>query len=311
MGDRLAGSALSKYDAARVALGDVLRSIGHRINYGLAVFPGLAGVTGCEPGEELMRVAPGDPPDATREGRDGERLDDLLRRLQLAGVQGGTPTSATLLALEPALRALSGRTFVVLVTDGAPNCNEQQNCGASSCIPNIERLEVAGEPCTNGRNCCAVTSQRPNAQLSCLDDAASLLAVEALAASGIATYVVGLPGSQPYSQLLNTMAELGETARAGDTAYYAVDAAEALTQALQQVAAAVALSCEITLDYEPPDPDYVNVYFDGEVVASDAVDGWQWADAGQVTLRGEACERLKSGAVVEVQILAGCKTEVK
>src|SRR5689334_10727999 len=45
MGDLLAGSPLSKYENARIALSHVLKAVGHRINYGAAVFPGWPAVT--------------------------------------------------------------------------------------------------------------------------------------------------------------------------------------------------------------------------------------------------------------------------
>ena len=73
----------------------------------------------------------------------------------------------------------------------------------------------------------------------------------------------------------------------------------------------MSISCELPLDYDPPDPDYVNVYFDGQLVQYDPVDGWEWTEDGQVAIRGAACELLAAGDVLEVQILAGCKTEVK
>jgi hypothetical protein len=55
----------------------------------------------------------------------------------------------------------------------------------------------------------------------------------------------------------------------------------------------------------------VNVYFDGQVVAYDPQAGWEWTPDGHVVIRGTACEQLTAGDVLEVQILAGCKTVVK
>ncbi len=311
MGDALAGSGLSKYENARLALAHVLKVVGHRVNYGAAIFPGLAGVTGCEPGDELMKVAPGDPPSYARAGKTGPRLRDLLGRLSIASVDGGTPVAPTLAKMGAVLSQLQGQTYVVLITDGAPNCNAQLSCEASGCIPNIENLTSAGAECTPSHNCCEPSSANPRANLSCVDSAASLDAVRTLADAGIQTFVVGMPGSEPYEDLLNGMAELGGTAREGDTGYYSVADVDALQQALVAIAASVAISCEIPLDYEPPDRDYVNVYFDGAVVAYDPLDGWEWTDDGRVAIRGRACEELSAGAVLEVQILAGCKTLVK
>ncbi len=311
MGDELAGSGLSKYENARIALSHVLKAVGHRVNYGATVFPGLAGVTGCEPGDELMKVAPGDPPSYARESKTGPRLKDLLGRLSIANVDGGTPAAPTLTKALTTLSALSGETYVVLITDGAPNCNEELSCKSNACIPNIERLAAGGITCSGSVNCCAPTNQNPQANLSCVDAQASLDAVQALSDAGISTFVVGMPGSEPYQELLNSMAELGGTARRNTPKYYSVADTDALEQALIAIAASVAISCEIPLDYQPPDPDFVNVYFDGLLVEYDPEAGWEWTSDGHVAIRGTACDQLSKGDVLEVQILAGCKTVVK
>jgi len=258
-----------------------------------------------------MPVEPGDPPSYARKHKLGPRLSDLLGRLSIAGVDGGTPAAATLAKALPTLSALEGETYVVLVTDGAPNCNEELSCKASACIPNIEGLTAGGLDCSTGVNCCAPTTQNPSANLSCVDEDATLLAVQALSDAGIKTVVVGMPGSEPYENLLDAMADVGGTARSGSPKYYSVADTDALEQALKAIAASVAISCEIPLDYEPPDPDFLNVYFDGKVVPYDAEAGWEWTDDGHVAIRGAACEQLSAGDVLEVQILAGCKTVVK
>jgi hypothetical protein len=310
MGDELAGSGLSKYENARIALAKVLGAIGHRVSYGAAIFPGLAGVTGCEAGDQLMPVAPGDPPSYARAGKTGPRLKDLLSRLSIASVDGGTPASATLDAMRDVLVALEGDTYVVLITDGAPNCNADISCAASGCIPNIEDRTVGGKECRGSYNCCDPANSDATG-LNCVDSRASVEAVQALADVGIRTFVVGMPGSEPYEQLLDRMAELGGTARAGSPKYYSVADTSALEEALETISASVAISCEVPLDYEPPDRDIVNVFFDGEVVPSDPDQGWEWTADGMVALRGAACERLKSGDVVELQVFAGCPTVVK
>ena len=311
MGEELAGSGLSKYENARIALSHVLKAIGHRVNYGATIFPGLDGGTGCEAGDQLMKVAAGDPPSYALAGKTGPRLRDLLQRLTIADVDGGTPVAATLDEMRSTLSLLSGDTFVVLITDGAPNCNRELSCGADACGPNIEGRSVAGAACSGGFNCCEPSAENPSANLSCVDSAASVTAVAALSEIGIKTFVVGMPGSEPYVDLLNMMADVGGTARPGALKYYLVEDTSELEASLKAIAASVAIACEIPLDYEPPDPDYVNVYFDGSLVEYDPEDGWDWTDTGHVLIHGQACEQLSAGDVLEVQILAGCKTEVK
>ena len=311
MGDELAGSGLSKYENARLALSHVLKAVGHRVNYGATIFPGLEGATGCEAGDELMKVGPGDPPSYARDGKTGPRLKDLLLRLSIADVDGGTPVAPTLTKALDTLTALEGQTYVVLITDGAPNCNADLSCNADACIPNIEGLSYHGIDCTPAVNCCQPSAQLPDANLSCVDAQATLDSVQALADVGIGTFVLGMPGSEPYEQLLNAMAVAGGTAREGETKYYPVADTDALEGSLTAIAASVAISCDIPLDYEPPDRDFVNVYFDGVLVEYDPEAGWEWTDQGDVAIRGAACDALSAGDVLEVQVLAGCKTVVK
>lgn len=311
MRDIFASTGLSKYENARISLANVLRSVGHRVNYGVTVFPGLDGATGCEAGDELLEVLPGDPPSYARDDKSGPRLLDMLRRLSLAGTSGGTPVAPTLAEAQTALEQLSGQRFVVLITDGAPNCNWDLSCEAIGCIPNIEGLTSGGQNCTQAHNCCAPTHENPYANLSCIDDLGSLAAVKALADAGIGTFVVGMPGSEPYVDLLDAMAVAGGTAREGEPRYYSVEDTEALEKSLTGIAASVAITCDLPLDYEPKDPDYVNVYFDDELVEYDPDNGWAWTDEGHVSIRGSACEELTRGDVLEVQIFAGCKTVVK
>jgi hypothetical protein len=311
MGEELAGSGLSKYENARIALSHVLKAVGHRVNYSATIFPGLDGVTGCEAGDQLMKMGAGDPPSYAREGKTGPRLKDLLARLAIADVDGGTPVAPTLTKELDTLTALEGDTFVVLITDGAPNCNQELSCKADACGPSIEGVTAGGMNCSSSVNCCVPSNQDPWANLGCVDSVATLAAVRALADAGIDTFVVGMPGSEPYEQLLNAMADAGGTARPGETKYYPVADTDALETSLTAIAASVAISCELPLDYEPPDADFVNVYFDGVLVEYDPVAGWEWTEDGHVAIRGTACEALSAGDVLEVQVLAGCKTVVK
>lgn len=310
MGAELAGSGLSKYENARIALSRVLKAVGHRVNYGATIFPGLSGDE-CAAGDELMKVGPGDPPSYAREGKTGPRLKDLLGRLSIADVAGNTPTAPTLTKALENLSELEGTTYVVLITDGAPNCDAELMCEPSACIPNIEGAVAMGLDCSTGVNCCAPSTRDPLANLACVDADATVAAVQALHDAGIETFVVGMPGSEPYERLLNEMAEAGGTARTGDTEYYPVTDTTALEESLIGIAASVAISCDVPLDYEPPDPDFVNVYFDGVLVEYDPEAGWEWTADGQVAIRGAACDQLMAGDVLEVQILAGCKTVVK
>jgi hypothetical protein len=312
--DLIPGSGISKYANAYRALKKVLMAVGHRVNYGITIYPVPSddpNADACRPPLELSKVQPGDPPSYARAGEVGEHLASILQRLSIAGVGGNTPTADALTQALDSLTKLEGTTYVVLITDGAPNCGHDLMCDRSACIPNIEGTPAYGLDCSKPVNCCQPSDQFPTANESCVDADASVAAVKALADAGIKTFVVGMPGSEPYERLLSDMAEAGGTARTGDTEYYPVTDADALAESLIGIAASVAISCDVPLDYEPPDPDFVNVYFDGVLVEYDPEAGWEWTADGQVAIRGAACEQLMAGDVLEVQVLAGCKTVVK
>lgn len=312
MGEAFEGSITSKYQAARHAIAALLRDIGHRVRYGATVFPSKTDPQSCIAGEQIFQTTRGDPVDCAVLGRSGPLLADFNARLASFSPNGATPTSATLDALLPTLTELEGDTFVVLVTDGAPNCNFEASCPASECTLNIENLTVGSTACTRDVNCCdpgGLLGQ--NAPGYCVDTDATEHAVDSLAEAGIMTYVVGLPGAEPYAALLNRLAAAGGTARGAETDYYAVGDADALSEALRDIGTGIAIRCSIDLETPPEDPARVNVYFDGDVVPSGDDDGWIWDGDQRIEVRGEACDRLRSGAVLEARVVFGCDTIVR
>lgn len=304
MAEPLPGSPYNKYEGARFALADVLRVIGHRVKYGVAVYPiGDAGaIQGCGPGQEIFPTDLGDPPT----GEDGPKLKQLLTSLANLIPDGGTPTSATIAALAPTIEALPGpNTVVVLATDGAPNCNLEAVCTTAECQANIDGFSYNGTKCEGSFNCCDPLTV-PNGQLNCVDRPAMVAAITELANAGIETYVIGMPGSETYSSVLTQAAQAGLT-----DAYYSVADSDELTAALKKIGVKVAITCTIPLESVPDDPDFVNVYLDTNLVHLDPLDGWKWIDEKTIELSGAACESLLSGNVIQVQVVTGCPTSVK
>jgi hypothetical protein len=159
---------------------------------------------------------------------------------------------------------------VILATDGGPNCNSRATCDASKCIPNIE------EQCPSTfTNCCTPALFGVEA---CLDEEPTRDAVAAIYEHQIPTYVIGIPGSSPYSALLDQLALAGGTARPMHPAYYDVAHLDELDGILAAIGAKVVLSCHLTLDSAPPNRGLVNVYLDRTQLTYGAVDGWVWAD---------------------------------
>src|SRR6478735_962443 len=308
MGDLLSGSAYSKYENARIAISVMLRAVGHRLRYAAAVYPAYLNQDGCAPGLPIFPITAGDSPRYAAIGENGPVLSELLQRLGNNRPSGGTPTAATLRELQPTIMGLGGKkTYVVLITDGAPNCNLALRCGVDACIPNIEHLAVSGVACDDSFNCC---SPKVGAG-DCVDADESEAAVAEYQQAGIDTFVVGMPGSEAYRSMLNRLATAGNTARPGQTAYYAVSDTEQLSLALRSIGARVAISCELPLGETPGDPDLVNVYFDNQVVPKSNEDGWRYGDQNTIKFVGAACDTLSAGDVLNVQVLSGCPTVVR
>jgi hypothetical protein len=309
VGAEMDGSRLTRYQTARAVLADLLRTIGHRVSYGAAAFPTTANPNDCSPGGQVFPATLGHLPPC--EGGDDQVLSDFLERLGTLAPLGGTPTAATLDALGETLRGLEGETTVVLVTDGAPNCDVTASCDADECTLSIEGINVNGLACDANTNCCDPDVLGDGIEAYCVDADDTEAAVSELFDAGIRTYVVGMPGAEAYASLLGRLAVAGGTARDGVVSYYpAADTAE-LRQVLYDIGTGVAIKCSIELDQPPDDPGLVNVYFDGEVIAADPDDGWSWGGETTIVVSGEACELLKSGSVLDARAVFGCDTVVR
>jgi hypothetical protein len=307
MSEMVDGTTLSKYDMARKVLGKLLTVIGHRVRYGASIFP--LDTEGCGPGHEIFPPTVGGLPAC-----DGTLDPVLVQFLTSFGdfaPNGATPTAAAISGLSSELEGLDGATYLVLITDGAPNCNVDATCDADGCTLNIEGASLGRAQCTPSFNCCDPANAGPDAGGNCVDGDATEHEVARLASHGIPTYVVGMPGAAPYASVLNRLAVAGGTARTEDTSYYAVNDESELETALYAIGTGVAISCTIDLDAPPDDPSRVNVYFDGEVVPADPDNGWSWDGDTRIQVNGDACARLESGDVIDARAVFGCDTVVR
>ncbi len=305
----LEGSGLNRFDGMREAIASVLSEVGHRVHFGAAVFPGIPARDSCATGTEVFPTRPGDPAIYAATDTYGPVLTSFLSGLASIGPTGGTPLSPTMVHLTPTLQELPGETFVVLATDGSPNCNDEAECDGFDCAINYSQVVLEdGTNCSGSINCCDPRYTSAGAgPIHCLDGPASVDAVAALAADGIKTYVIGLPDAADYAALLNEMAVAGNT---GHTRYFAAADATDLATHLRAIGAEVAIDCDIDLDETPPDPALVNVYLDAVVLPSDEERGWYFTTPDSIRVVGEPCSQLESGDVLNVQVVAGCPTEI-
>ena len=300
-------SSVTKYAAVRGATVEMVVALGHRVNVGAAVFPGSPSADECSSGKEVFATQPGDAP-GSFDGGFGP-VSATFSAATNVQPKGGTPIAATLESLRPILANLEGSTAVVLATDGGPNCSTDHECGPEDCIWNIEGAKLNEEWCTPTYNCCDTSIYYGPGANGCLDGSATVAAVAALRDAGIRTYVVGIPGSEFYVSLLDQLATVGGSARSGETKYYRVDDVSNLGATLAAIGEKALITCEFVLEAKPPDADFVNVYFDHQSVPYDETDGWTWTSDTTLSLHGEACEKLKSGDVAGVQVVAGCPTQ--
>ena len=281
--------AKSRYIAVGQGAVDMVDSLKSVIRLGATLFPGKADQ--CGAGDEVY------PP--------GEANPDVFVNAINVFPQGGTPISSTLEVVKERLADQQGPTAVVLLTDGAPNCNPDLACGASSCTIHIEGLcEQAN--CCSFSNCCAGFGE------NCVDHLAMLDAIAALKNAGILVYVVGIPGTEAYETVLDLAAVNGGTAQeTGPTKYYRVSELDEINKVFKSIVAGL-IECRISLETAPPVPEKTNVYFDDAVVVFDPENGWSWETEEHlgVVFSGEACSQVKGGHVEKIQVLSGCPTVV-
>jgi hypothetical protein len=284
----------NRYDVMRAATADLIGSLGALVRVGAALFP--REIDSCLAGDEVMKVTDGDTKDTAKK--------TFLNATKQVVPRGGTPSAATLNALQPKFEVdfenPEGPTAVVLVTDGGPNCNEANPCAVAQCIPNI-----TGECPANIENCC----EPPDGTWgNCLDRGPTLQAIDAVVALGASVYVVGLAVEQPFEVTLNQMALAGNAPQQEPPFYYRVDDVSVLREVLREIAADL-VSCEFTLLDPPETQGLTNVYRDEQVILYDPVDGWAWVDDDTIALVGKACYDLKHGAIGTLQIVSGCPSQ--
>jgi hypothetical protein len=300
----------NKWSTVRSALENLVIQLGPRAAVGAAVFPDPR-TDSCDPGVQVFPSSVGKPQrgDAPS-GSPGPTELALLTVLGHIGASGGTPTAATFQRLTPQLLSFPGQTYVILATDGGPNCNAAATCTADQCQCNIENISSC--PPGGPLNCCLASGATVcgGGPLNCEDSTPTLDAVRALSSKGVPLYVVGVPASEPYAALLDELAMAGGKPRDGDTKYYAVTSTDqaAFQKTIFAIAAQITSpKCTFDLGSPPSDASLVNVFLDGQPLASQGANGWTLSGSS-VTILGASCQRILDGDVLDVRAAAGCPT---
>jgi hypothetical protein len=308
------GSTGTKWDAMKSALSTTLSSSRTLINFGLYFFPAADVAQTCTGSPCCATPALGESLTVPI-GPGSDTVPAILSALNATTPSGGTPTAA---ALARALdhyttgdgRNLRGDKYVLLVTDGGPNCHTAAvpSCDATACTRNLD----PDPNCNLATNCCGTAVLAIN----CLDDASVTSEIQALASAGIWTIVVGVPGSEPYAQYLNQFATAGGKPNLiGATSYYAVPSSAGtpgLADTLQTIIGNLVTLCELVVDPPPANPALFNLAVDCTAVTPSTSDGdgsWTLDTAsGTVTLTGAVCDRIMTEGASRIDYLLGCPT---
>lgn len=310
MADQPQGFELKKWDALRAALEPALNAVADEMSFGLLLYPfGEQAQIPLDCYEGCCEVPTG--PAAIQVGLEPGRgaVSKVMDALNATAPGGGTPTAA---ALDAALtyftvgdgRDLEGDRFVLLATDGGPNCGSIDTvCNPDRCTPNLDGLCPADQG-----NCCKGEGAY------CLDDAAVVDKIRALAEASVPTFVIGIPGTERYADYLNDFANAGGVPSPhAASAYYAVSAeggVEGLTQTFTDITTHLVRSCDVDLGALVPNKRLLNVAVDCEVVPFADGDGWDLdrETPNNLVISGDNCQRIKREGARRIDIVYGCPT---
>ena len=279
-----------RWGAAVDAVSSVVRSLDGQVSFGLSAF----GTNRFSCGSTRLVSAP--------QMNNADAIIDYMRRSR---PEGGTPIAAVLEQIADfkadggplndanggvpdETASLAGVSAVILVTDGAPNCNARLDPNACTCTH------------TDQRQCARAVRER-NGTL-CLDDDGAAGAVERLRGLGVETHVIGYSTSQ-WADTLDRLAAAGTGGK-----YIPVNNALELEQSLQGVASGIG-TCSFALEQAPADVTHVRVMLnDAQLSHQSLVDQGGWSLEGQtIQLHGSDCDLVRDEPETTLNIEVACE----
>ena len=311
------GTCPTRMGQVRSAMNTFLMGNGNVARMGLTIYPADNVCTAAGTQQQLTPIRPMTDNDPDLQAW----ANGINMQIQTQTVGGGTPTGGSLnfVGTIAELNDPQRQDFVLLLTDGLPNCNTAN--------PNVCTTPAACRCTLQGGNCGTVVNDAdPNnfCRRGCLDIDGAVQAVKDLRTRDIKTIVVGFGsdfGSGDGFEALNAMAIAGgfqrtcpnmtntECGTGGvcvsgvcQTAFYSAGNAAELAAALAQISAALSGDsiCRYTLDAIPSSPDLVSVIVDGTPTQS-GPNTWQIMGAQLVfpdTGPMSTCARLKMSTTV-------------
>jgi hypothetical protein len=293
-----------KMDTLKSVMNTFLTMQGRVARMGMTIFPADTVCTASGINEVKNPITTASDMDADLQAQ----ASAVNTNVQMLNPGGGTPTALSLnfVGTLKELNDPQREDFVLLLTDGLPNCNNnnQKNCNTGQCQCTVSPATACGV----GQQYCV---------LGCLDTDGSVQAIKDLRTRSIRTIVVGF-GSDvaggAAGDTLNAMAIAGGFQRACPNnpsecgtnntcdpmtkvcakAYYQAANGTELATALAQISDNLAGDsiCKYTLEATPSTPDLVSVIIDG-VPQQSGPDTWALMGA-QIVIQGALCDKLKA-----------------
>lgn len=286
--------------------------------WGLAAFPEDAAVNQCSATASWLIDLPAPAPDdldAALNAQWDQGARDVATAIEAISPLGGTPTAGSLefVGRNPVYADVGRGDFVLLLTDGLPNCNPANPNGVCT---DTSAARLAACACTVG-SCASATT----CSIGCLDQEAMRAAAN-LTTRGITTMVVGFGADTaggPARAVLNGLALAGGLARtckadldcgAGDAcgaggvcgrAYFQASTAAELSAVLKRLKGVIEdpdSYCTISLPTAPVNPAFIRVLVEG-AHADPLTGAWAYDPATQaIKFRGALCDRILASTPV-------------
>ncbi len=311
----------SRLDEMKSAMNTFFGTSGTIARYGLVTYPVPADQ--CAPANTVDVALPtATVDDVGTESTLAQQAQQVNERIQSITALGGTPTSGSVffVAQEPELnRSVSGNNdnrgdYILLLTDGLPNCSPVNVQNLCDCAPNCDAPRIEACACTIASCNIAQTAAQNACSIGCLDGDGSVGVISELATDrSIKTIVVGfgadlVGGDAPA--VLNAMAEAGGFARnckknqdacgaeacdpvtkLCETKYYAAADGAALSLALEEILKNIDSDpCQQVLSTRPSDPRFLAVIVDGQTLTVDV--DYRYDGDRAVEILGETCQKL-------------------
>ena len=274
----------TRYQAVASLLSDLSLTYAAHVQFGYQEMPGRQG---CE--AALIGGCCASPPSVGVAGNNAQAIAAAIAAA--APMDGNTPTAGSLQAALAYYQTLDDgviNRFVLLATDGAPNCT------LAGTLSNGEGPSASGAACTD-----------------------AILEVNDLVALGVRVIVLGVvtgPADDASGEgtCLDALAHAGGAAASpGSPGFYAVSDPQQLQLAIEQIFGGVTRpSCLLRFRAPVEDPSTLAVYLDGQQIPRTLVgDGWRpdtTLSPPGVRITGAYCDMIEHFQVSLVEARFGC-----